>query len=107
MLTAAEKEIVRKARDRIADPERWCANVNAQTADGAGCYIGDLRARKFCAYGALAVEFLAVSGDEAQARLAVEELARRFDSYAINLVYLNDQQGHAAVLAYFDEVLAA
>jgi hypothetical protein len=61
MLTAAEKEIVKKARDRIACPARWCQFASARDAHGFACKFDDPRARSHCAFGALELELAAAA----------------------------------------------
>ena len=59
MLTEQQRQIVKKARDRIADPVHWCRGAYARTALGDECKVDDPQAHRFCAVGALAVEYLA------------------------------------------------
>ena|SRR5262245_14594477 len=59
MLTDQQRKIVQRARDRIADPARWCQGSMARTANGEICRFDDKHAQRFCALGALAAELAA------------------------------------------------
>jgi hypothetical protein len=109
MLTAEQKEIVRRARARIADPHRWCRRASARTQWGFSCEIDSPRAHRFCAFGALAVELSAIGRDWLRAQCEAGELSSKlgFRFSVLSLVRVNDSQdGHAKVLALFDKALA-
>ena len=106
MLTVEQKQIVQKARDRIADRRRWCTGVEARLADGQTCYVGHPRAAKFCAFGALHRECLAVTGLDGALAMA-ESVARLIRPDRAPLSDIDDgMNGHAKVLALFDKALA-
>ena len=95
--------IVEHARALIASEAHWCRGQIAQDPDGLAVCATDPNASKFCAYGALVVAAHHLTNDCRQAY----ELASGMVSYfggSSALVEVNDTQGHAAVLALFDEV---
>jgi len=104
MLTKQQRQIVEKARDRIADPAHWCRKAFARTASGHICDVTDPRARRFCAVGALAVEYLAAGSEWPDDD--GDKLAARFDPRGRTLVDVNDDDGQSAVLALLDKALA-
>ena len=105
MLTHEQRQIVKRARDRIADPANWCHGANARTADGSVCKVTDPRAHSFCGFGALEVEYRA-AGSEFPHICSADELADQLAFGGRALSTVNDEDGHAAVLALFDSVLA-
>jgi hypothetical protein len=95
-----EREIIKNARDRIADPEHWCRDDLAQTRDGAACDISDPHADKFCACGALAFELFQLTGDENEAVAEAIRLGNRImGGSTYGLGRINDKSGHELVLA--------
>jgi hypothetical protein len=108
MLSSFEqRQTVEKARARIADPNRWCQGVLALMADGTECGIHCPRAVRFCALGALAVEYLQLCGGDAKRAVNLAKSLASVLSYRGSLVRLNDMpNGHARVLALFDKALA-
>ena len=80
MLTPEQRQIVKRARDRIAHPAHWCRRAYARTADGFKCRAIDPQARSFCAVGALAVEYLAAGSacpDDDAGRVGHPDAVRR------------------------------
>ena len=65
MLTEQQRQIVKRARDRIADPAHWCQGAFARTADGFQCLFTDPLAQSFCAFGALEAECATQGGEDA------------------------------------------
>lgn len=102
-------EVLQKARDLIADESRWTHGKYARDALGEDVEPTSPEACKFCALGAL----LAVSGAQYEeeddlpsiaalrAVCPVDERGRRR-----RVPSVNDLDGHAAVLALFDEAIA-
>jgi hypothetical protein len=98
-------QIVRRARDLIADRAHWCQGFGALAADGriANPRSGD--AASFCALGALdraamdlGLDYCDVQGF-AKAMTGSGDLQVLFD--------INDSRnGHARVLAMFDRYIA-
>lgn len=96
-LTPAERDIIRRARERITDPENWTTGYLAQSS--LGRRIGPLApgACKWCAAGAIIRE----ADDGADADLLLDRI------YAhLTLHEVNDIDGHAAVLAELDRLAA-
>ncbi len=99
-------QIVERARALIADESQWCRCELARDAKGMGvCPMSD-EAVKRCGLGALIAAAYDLTGDH----LAAHDLAIRAMQPlcgTATLVRVNDIRGHAAVLALFDEVIAA
>jgi hypothetical protein len=106
MLTTEQKEIVQKARDRIADPQHWCRHSNARTLWGFRCDPTGPRAVAFCAFGALLRECSEQYGAD---QWNASAIAAGFASCLApqGLKSINDgPDGHRKVLALFDKALA-
>jgi hypothetical protein len=99
-------QIVERARALIADESRWCRCELARDAKGMGvCPMADSATRR-CGLGALIAAAYEITGHH----LAAHDLAIRATQPlygTATLVRVNDIRGHAAVLALFDEVIAA
>jgi hypothetical protein len=99
-------QIVERARALIADESRWCRGELARDVNGVGvCPTSDM-AMKRCGLGALIMAAYQITND----RRGVYDLAikaMRPLHGSATLVNVNDVRGHAAVLALFDEVIAA
>jgi hypothetical protein len=99
-------QIVERARSLIADEEHWCRNELARDARGMGvCPLSD-SAVKRCGLGALiAAAYEITRKHRAAYDLAIRAMRPLYGT--ATLVRVNDMRGHAAVLALFDEVIAA
>jgi hypothetical protein len=99
-------QIIEQARALIADESHWCRGELARDANGMGvCPMSD-RAAKRCGLGALIMAAYQITNDRSGAHdLAIQSLRPLYGS--ATLVNVNDMRGHAAVLALFDEVIAA
>ena len=99
-------QIVERARALIADEQHWCRCELARDARGMGvCPMSDA-ATKRCGLGALiAAAYEITSGHCRAYDLAIKATQPLYGS--ATLVNVNDVRGHAAVLALFDEVIAA
>jgi hypothetical protein len=99
-------QIVERARALIADEEHWCRGDLARDARGMSvCPLSD-SATKRCGLGALIMAAYRITNDRRQAHdLAIKAMRPLHGS--ATLVNVNDVRGHAAVLALFDEVIAA
>jgi hypothetical protein len=106
MARPLQLQIVERARALIADESHWCRGELARDANGMGvCPMSD-RAAKRCGLGALIMAAYQITNDRRGAHdLAI--LALRPLHGSATLVHVNDMRGHAAVLALFDEVIAA
>ena len=106
MARPLQLQIVERARALIADESHWCRGELARDANGMGvCPMSD-EAVKRCGLGALiAAAYEITSGHRAAYDLAIRAVQPLFGT--ATLVKANDVSGHAAVLALFDEVIAA
>ena len=99
-------QIVERARALIANEEHWCRGDLARDANGVGVCPTSDSATKRCGLGALIMAAYRITNDRRAAHdLAIK--AMRPLRGSATLVNVNDVRGHAAVLAMFDEVIAA
>jgi hypothetical protein len=98
--------IVERARELIADEEHWCRCHFAEDVNGIAVSPTSSSAVKWCGIGALlaAANQLTHNCDAAY-RIGYEALRPRYGP--ATLFNVNDRRGRAAVLALFDEVIAA
>lgn len=95
--------IVKRARDRITDPSRWCTNAQARNIGGQRVAPAATDAVRWCAYGALRVEAL----DDANTALGLYDLMYTWsEDDDDTLPTINDKYGHGPVLAYLDKATA-
>jgi hypothetical protein len=106
MARPLQLQIVERARALIADESHWCRGELARDANGMGvCPMSD-EAVKRCGLGALIMAAYRIIPDHRRAYdLAIKAMRPLHGS--ATLVNVNDLRGHAAVLALFDEVIAA
>ena len=97
--------IIERARALIADEAHWCRRQIALDADGMAVCATDRRASKLCAYGALIASARHMTNDCDQSYRLVFRAATQFGG-STALIEVNDTDGHAAVIALFDEVIA-
>ena len=99
-------QIVERARALIADREHWCQRHLAEDVNGVSLSPTSASAMKRCGLGAVIASAYQLTHDfDAAHQLGHEALRPRYG--ATTVIYLNDTIGHAAVLALFDEVIAA
>jgi hypothetical protein len=99
-------QIVEQARALIADESHWCRGELARDMKGVGVCPTSDRAMKRCGLGALIMAAYQITNDHRGAHdLAIQALRPLYGS--ATLVHVNDMRGHAAILALFDEVIAA
>jgi hypothetical protein len=99
-------QIAEGARALIADKQHWCSWHLAQDASGVGVFATSDRAVKRCALGAMIAAAYELTRDfDAAYDLAHKALYPHYST--ATLIHVNDMRGHAAVLALFDEVIAA
>jgi hypothetical protein len=99
-------QIVERARALIADEQHWCRGHLAQGASGLSIFPTSTRAVKRCALGAVIAAAYQLTHDfDAAYELAHNAMRPQYGT--ATLVHVNDMRGHAAVLALFDEVIAA
>lgn len=99
-------QIVERARALIADEQHWCRRHLAEDARGVSVSPTHAKAVKRCALGAVIAAAYQLTHDyNAAHQLSREVLGTHYR--AATLMHVNDSRGHAAVLALFDEVIAA
>jgi hypothetical protein len=99
-------QIVEQARALIAEESHWCRGDLARDANGVGVCPTSDSATKRCGLGALIMAAYRITNDRRHAHdLAIKAMRPLHGS--ATLVNVNDVRGHAAVLALFDEVIAA
>jgi hypothetical protein len=99
-------QIVERARALIVDEEHWCRGELARDAKGRGVCPMSESATKRCGLGALMAASYEITGHYRAANdLAIKATQPLYGT--ATLVKVNDLRGHAAVLALFDEVIAA
>jgi hypothetical protein len=99
-------QIVERARAFIADEHHWCRGELARDANGEGVCPTSASAVRRCALGAVIAAAHELTHDlDAAHDLAFKALRPQYST--ATLVRVNDMRGHAAVLALFDEVIAA
>jgi hypothetical protein len=91
-------EVLRAARERISDPERWTTREYARDAKGYPARPQQLAACRWCAVGSVCAE-LGLDPIDGEKRPEVEALGPAVHS-------TNDYHGHAATLAMFDRAIA-
>ena len=99
-------QIVEQARALIADETHWCRGELARDVNGMGVCPTSASAAKRCGLGALIMAAYQLTNDRRGSHdLAIKAMRPLHGS--ATLVNVNDMRGHAAVLALFDEVIAA
>jgi len=99
-------QIVERARQLIADEENWCQRHLALDVKWRCRVANFCRSVNRCGLGAVIAAAYQLTYDyDAGHRLGHEALRPHYSP--ATLIYLNDIRGHAAVLALFDEVIAA
>jgi hypothetical protein len=97
--------IIEHARSLIADEAHWCRRQIAVDADDVPVCAADEKASKLCAYGALMAAAHQMTGDRDRACELTSRVVSSFGGSSA-LIKANDTDGHAAVVALFDEVIA-
>jgi len=106
MAKPLQLQIVEQARALIADEHKWCRGELARDVNGVGVCPTAGSAMKRCALGAVIAAAYELTHDfDAAYDLAFKALRPSYGT--ATLVRVNDMRGHAAVLALFDEVIAA
>jgi hypothetical protein len=99
-------QIAETARTLIADEQHWCRRHLAEDVNGVSVSPTSANAVKHCGLGAVIAAAYQLTHDfDAAHQLAQEVLGAHYR--AATLMHINDTRGHAAVLALFDEVIAA
>jgi len=98
-------QIVERARSLIVDERHWCRGQLAEDASGVSVFPTASSAVKRCGLGAVITAAYQLTHDYDIANELAHNALR--PQYGITtLVHVNDQRGHSAVLALFDEVIA-
>ena len=99
-------QILERARALIADEQHWCRGELARDINDEEVCPTAASAVKRCGLGAVIAAAYQLTRDLDAARdLALKALRPHYGT--ATLVQVNDMRGHAAVLALFDEVIAA
>ena len=106
MARTIQIQIVERARALIADERHWCRGHLAQSASGLSVSPISASAVKRCALGAVITAAYQLTRNFNVAYDLAHKVLRPHYGTA-TLVHVNDMRGHAAVLALFDEVIAA
>ena len=106
MARPLQKQIVERARAFIADEQHWCRGELARDVNGEEVCPTSASAVKWCALGAVTAAAHELTHDlDAALDFAFKALRPQYGT--ATLVRVNDMRGHAAVLALFDDVIAA
>jgi hypothetical protein len=106
MARPLHRQIVERARAFIADEHHWCRGELARDANGEGVCPTSASAVRRCALGAVIAAAHELTHDlDAAHDFAFKALRPQYGT--ATLVRVNDMRGHTAVLALFDEVIAA
>jgi hypothetical protein len=97
--------IIEHARALIANEAHWCRRQMAFDGDGGAVMATDRRASRLCAYGALIASAHHMTNDCDRSYRLVSRAVMQFGGSSA-LIDMNDIEGHAAVLALFDAVIA-
>jgi len=99
-------QIIERAKELIQDENRWCRGYLAVDADGISADPTSGEAVRRCAFGALlAAAYELTNSKDKSCELATNALRPFCGSNSV--VLANDYRGHAAILALFDEAIAA
>ena len=99
-------QVVERARALIADEQHWCRGELARDVNGEEVCPTSASAVKWCALGAVTAAAHELTHDlDAALDFAFKALRPQYGT--ATLVRINDMRGHAAVLALFDDVIAA
>jgi hypothetical protein len=97
-------QVLIRARSLIARPAQWTRRVLASSRTGHPVLWHDQQACQWCALGAINRAAYDLLGDRQRAEeIADEVIATCFPA---NMSWINDTEGHAAVLGLFDGALA-
>jgi hypothetical protein len=96
--------IIDRARTIIANPDHWCQGSYAKSNGGVPVSAEDRSAQRYCAMGALILAAFEITGDVGRGR-ELAYSAARIISNTRSLIFVNDHEGYAAVLALFDKAI--
>ena len=109
MARSLQHQIVARVLDIISDEERWTCLAVARTASGSHCDCRAVAATRFCAVGALYRASDELLGEEAFKLVfrAEKFILRANNRPHDSLPRINDQEGHAVIIAMFTCALAS
>jgi hypothetical protein len=96
-------QVLRHARALIAEPTRWTRGVLGRAASGRPVMWQDEEACRWCALGAIHRAAYVLVGDKEPAEAIADEVIAA--CFPCNLSWINDKNGHLAVLKLFDDAL--
>ena len=99
-------QIVEQARSLIADEQYWCRGQLAEDARGLTVLPTSANAVRRCGLGAVIAAAFKLTQNY-DAAYAIAQNALRPYCALSTLVHVNDERGHAAVIALFDEVISS
>ena len=106
------KDILVKARNKIAEPENWCKSVSSRRKTATGyevCSVDDPKACQWCATGAVAsVVTLGSIRKRCDEYVKANDLLDIFSVFD-SVVFYNDHKktSHADIVAVFDRAIEA
>src|SRR5262245_40245586 len=99
-------QIVEQARSLIADEQHWCRGQLAEDARGRIVVPTSAKAVRRCGLGAVIAAAFGLTQDYDAAYTLAHNALRPYCGLS-TLVHVNDERGHAAVIALFDEVISS
>ncbi len=102
------RDVIVRAREIIADKKHWCRGIWAKDVAGNQVSVYSAEAHSFCAIGAISrasIELGESLGVGDLIRDATHELNKPSQT-SFHISHVNDNKGHAAVLALFDRWIA-
>jgi hypothetical protein len=96
---------VEQARSLIADEQHWCRGRLAEDQAGTSVLPTSANAAKRCGLGAVIAAAYQLTRDYDAANELAHNALRPHCGVS-TLVHVNENRGHAAVLALFDEAIA-
>jgi hypothetical protein len=99
-------DVLKKARDRITNPENWCKGTMAKTAYGVSTCVHDEKACQWCSLGA--IEYATGGLDmDCQFALVLDVMAsiKAGLEYPYSISNFNDNSSHEEVLEVFDHAI--
>lgn len=99
----ASPDILRAAKARIADADRWVQGSFAVDFRGVPVASTDINAVCWCAYGALKAECAASEQDYREHEYLLQRASQ--DLFCKMPAVVNDVRGHKAVLRVYDRAI--
>ena len=105
--SATARNVLIRARARIADREHWTTGALARDADGNEVVPRDRRAVDWCALGALYRVTTPVKGHRSASELLAAEIDGRLavGDLDYTITNFNDSHTHKQVLALYDRAI--